>query len=127
MPATIRSVLPAADPIQRFAGDDVEIPGLGVHRRRRAHRQTDDFLDKRLGYWIGFVTADAPATEDNVIKLHLSGILRMNPESAWMFAVSRPSCKMVARRANPSRQMLITRMIWSKRPVFSRGFPIVQT
>ncbi len=28
-----------ADPVQRLAGDDVEIPGLGVHRRRRAHRQ----------------------------------------------------------------------------------------
>ncbi len=64
-----------ADPIQRFAGDDVEIPGLGVHRRRSAHRQTDDFLDQRLGYRIGFVTADASATEDNVIKPHLFGIL----------------------------------------------------
>jgi hypothetical protein len=64
-----------ADPIQRFAGDDVEIPGLGVHRRRSAHRQTDDFLDQRPGYRIGFVTADASATEDNVIKPHLFGIL----------------------------------------------------
>jgi hypothetical protein len=62
------------DPIQRFAGDDVEIPGLGIHRRRSAHRQTDDFLDQRPGYGIGLVTADASATEDNVIKPHLSGI-----------------------------------------------------
>jgi hypothetical protein len=38
-----------------------------------AHRQSDDFLDQRLGYWIGFVTADAPATEDNVIELHCFG------------------------------------------------------
>jgi len=38
----------------------------------------NDFLNQRLGYWIGFVTADAPATEDNVIKLHLLGIPGMN-------------------------------------------------
>src|ERR1700733_9515611 len=70
-----------ADPIQRFAGDDVEIPGLGVHRRWRAHRQTNDFRNQRLGYWIGLVTADTPATEDNVIKLHLCGIPLATSES----------------------------------------------
>src|ERR1700679_3485713 len=53
-----------ADPIERFTGDDKEIPGLGVHRRRRAYRQTDDFLNQRSGHWIGFVTADAPATKN---------------------------------------------------------------
>ena len=63
-----------ADAVQRLAGDDVEIPGLGVHRRRRAHRQADDFLDQRLRHRIGLVAADAPATEDDVIKLHRRGI-----------------------------------------------------
>src|SRR3984885_1312345 len=82
-----------ADPIQRFAGDNVEIPGLGVHRRWSAHRQTNDFRNQRLGHWIGLVTADTPATEDNVIKLHLCGIPLATSESAWIFAISAPSRK----------------------------------
>src|SRR3984885_6959765 len=79
-----------ADPIERFAGDDIEIPGLRVHRRRRAYRQADDFLNQLPGYWIGFVTADAAATEDNVIELHVAGIPGITGELAWIFAVSRP-------------------------------------
>ena len=34
-----------ADPIQRLASDDVDIPGLHVHSRRCPHRQADDLLD----------------------------------------------------------------------------------
>src|SRR5882762_11033403 len=82
-----------ADPIQRFAGDNVEIPGLGVHRRRRAHRQTNDFRNERLGYWIRFVTADTPATENNVIKLHMCRIPLISSETARIFAVSALSRK----------------------------------
>jgi hypothetical protein len=71
----------SADPIQGFAGHDVEIPGLAVHRGWRAHRQTDDFLDQGPRHRIRLVAADAAAAEDNVIKLHGSGIASMVPMS----------------------------------------------
>jgi S1-C subfamily serine protease len=59
-----------ADPVKRFAGDHVEMPRLGVHRRRSTHRQGEDFLDQRPRNGIGLVAADAAATENDIIVLH---------------------------------------------------------
>jgi hypothetical protein len=87
------------DPIQRLAGDDVEIPRLGVHRRRGAHRQADDLLDQRPGDRIGLVAANAPAAQDDVIELHLppspmhdrGGTTMMPPMACSSPATGRPA------------------------------------
>src|SRR6185503_5118618 len=86
------------DPIQRFAGDDVEIPRLGVHGRRGTHRQADDFTDQRPGHRIGFVAADAPETEDDVIELHLSGVLPTAYPSPAIGRLAGPGRRSASRR-----------------------------
>src|SRR3954469_15568876 len=63
-----------ANPVQRLAGNDIEIPRLGIHRRTRAHREADDFLDQSFWHRIGLVAADASAAEDDVIEQHWPGI-----------------------------------------------------
>jgi hypothetical protein len=59
-----------ANPVERFAGDDVEIPRLGIHRRRRAHSETDDFFDQRPWHRIRLIPANTAAAHDNVVKQH---------------------------------------------------------
>src|SRR6185437_8901973 len=62
----------ATDAVERRAGDDIEIPGLGIHRGRRAHRQRQDFPDQFLRNRIGLVTPDASPAENDVIELHVA-------------------------------------------------------
>ncbi len=92
-----------ADRVQRLSGDDVDIPGLDVHRRGRAHRQADDLLDQRPGNRIGLLTAEASATENDVIVFHggsQTGALGGTPSEKrshgeWI-AIGSEACQSVA-------------------------------
>ena len=48
-----------ADAVERLASDDVEMPRLGVHRRRRAHRDREHFLDQFARHRLVQIAADA--------------------------------------------------------------------
>src|SRR5262249_17610275 len=65
-----------ADAVQRLGCYDVEIPRRRIHRRWRAHVPRDDLLDQFLPNRIRLVTADASATENNVVKLHFCSLKR---------------------------------------------------
>ena len=57
-----------ADAVERRAGDHVEIPGLRVERRRRAHRDLDHLPDQGLRHRIALEAADASAPQNDVVE-----------------------------------------------------------
>jgi hypothetical protein len=58
------------DPLQRLSGQDVDMPGLGVHRGRRAFCHVDDFLDHGPGHRLLFETTHAFARLYQCLKVH---------------------------------------------------------
>jgi hypothetical protein len=60
------------DSVQGLARQDIEVPGLGIHGRGRAHGQAKDFLNQGPWHGVGLIAANATATEDYVIKLHVT-------------------------------------------------------
>ena len=57
-------------PLQRLAGQHVDMPGLGVHRRRRAFCNLQDFLDHRPRHGLVLETAHALARLDQRLEFH---------------------------------------------------------
>ena len=56
----------SADAVQWLAGDDVEVPGLGVHRRGRAHCQRQNLFDQRARHRLVEISADRTASKDDL-------------------------------------------------------------
>ena len=56
--------------IEWLAADHIEMPGLGVHRRRRTGGETNDLGDELAVYGFRLETADAAASEHDVIVIH---------------------------------------------------------
>lgn len=66
-----------ADAIERLARDDVEVPGLRVHRRRCPHGEPDDLLDERARDRVRLVSANAAAAEDDLVELHVMRVIEV--------------------------------------------------
>jgi hypothetical protein len=60
-----------ADAVEHLAGDDVEVPGLGVKRGRRAHRDLEDLAHQRLGNRLLQEATDTAAAPHDVIEFHI--------------------------------------------------------
>src|SRR5438552_3586496 len=60
----------AAHVLQRLAGQHMDMPGLGVHRRRRAFGDLQDFLDHRPRHGLVLETAHALAGLDQRLEFH---------------------------------------------------------
>ena len=63
---TIHHVLGVAlpDTLQRLPGDHMNMPGLGVHGRRRPLGHLDDFINQLPGDGLGEIASDAGASFD---------------------------------------------------------------
>jgi len=59
-----------ADPVERLAGDDMEMPRLGVHRAGRTHSEREDFLDQFARNRLVQIAADAAPSEDDLVIIH---------------------------------------------------------
>ena len=60
-----------ADPVERFAGDDMEMPRLRVHRSGRAHGKREDFLDHCLRYRLVEIAPDRAAAHHHLVIGHI--------------------------------------------------------
>ncbi len=94
--------VPGANAIERFAGDDIEIPGLGIEGGRRPHGHLDHFSDQRLGNRHGFVAANAPAPPDDFIVLH-DWISNVPRRDARVGLFCRLHLRVLVRRVNASK------------------------
>ena len=63
-----------AHALQRFAGQDVHVPGLRIHRRRRPLGDLDDLFDNRARHRLGLETAYTSASVYEFFEIH--GILK---------------------------------------------------
>ena len=72
-----------ADTFQRFAGNDMEKPGLRIHRRRRALGDFDNFLDDLFRHRVGFVATDTSSFANQGLEIHTNNLTknlrRQNP------------------------------------------------
>ena len=59
-----------ADAVEGLAGDDMEVPGLGVERGRGAHGELDHLADQRLGHGLAGEAARAAPTAHDVVVVH---------------------------------------------------------
>jgi hypothetical protein len=57
-----------ADAVEHRAADHVEVPGLGVERGRRSHRQRQHLADQGPGHRLLQVAADAAPALDHVVE-----------------------------------------------------------
>jgi len=62
----------AADLLQRLAREDMDVPRLAVHRRRRAFGILDDLADHRFRHRLVPETPDAAAAVHQFLKIHES-------------------------------------------------------
>ena len=59
-----------ANAFQRFAGDDMKKPGLGIHGRGRALGDFDDVPDNLPGHRVGFIATDASPFVNQGLEIH---------------------------------------------------------
>src|SRR6202011_3950977 len=67
--------VPPADLLQRLSRQDMDMPGLGVHGRRRALGDRDDLLDHGARHRLGSETTHTSARVYKLFKIHFGCFL----------------------------------------------------
>ena len=62
--------------VERLAGHHVEVPRLGVHRRRRPGGELDDLEEDLFGYGVLLVAPDAASFPNQLGVFHRSAFRR---------------------------------------------------
>src|ERR1044072_1985072 len=84
----------AAHLLERLTGQDMDMPGLGIHRRPRTLGDVDDFLDDGAGNRLLLESAHAPAGLNQRLEVHsLHSVRPLHPHG------STPICYAAALRA----------------------------